>query len=353
MDNTQVGVPVYGSQKKKTWRLKDGSNIYRILPPFASFAKEGRWAIFESIHWGYKGGKGIRTFNCILQKDFKSKMVKVPCAECDLIDSRKKDYENQLKQLVEVEKKMTKEQAKEFLKPLSTWLYEHNLDKKWYVNAMNRNGEIGRLAIPHKMYQALNAEIGELMKKKIDPLAVNQGVEFDFFRSGQSNQTIHKCKAVTESIDVPGVGSVEKIKLCPLTEEIVKRMATEAWDLKGMFRTIKGDEITRLVASGGDPEVVDSIFGGGDTENEEPSPEELAASSGATNLAETVAAPKAEPKAENKPAEVDEIAALKAKLAAMEAAQKPVTSETKPVEPSSASPASMSNDEFMKKFGKK
>lgn len=358
MNNVAIGVPQYGSAKKKTWRLKDGSNVYRILPPFGSFAADGRWAVYESIHWGYKGNKGIRTFNCNQVKDFRTKIVKVACDECNLIGQRKAEYEAQLKDLVEVKKTMTKDQAKEFLKPVSSWLYDHNLDKKWYVNAINTQGEIGRLAIPHKMYQDLQVTIQNLIKKGLDPIAANKGVWLDFVRTGTSNATVHKCNPVMETVDMQGQ-QFEKVKVAPLTEDVLKRMATEAWDLKGMFRTLKVEEVARLVAGGGDPEVVDSVFstesapapeGGSDVE---PSPEELAQSS-VVNLAK-VAPAVVEVKAEVKPVEVkvevkpvetkdDEIAQLKAKLAALE-----LPKADKQV----AMPSGISNDDFMAKFGPK
>lgn len=353
-----IGVPTYSSTKKKTWRLKDGANVYRILPPFGSFAKDGKWATYESIHWGYKGSKGIRTFSCGQVKDYKSKMVKVACSECDLIEQRKKDYENQLNQSVEVEKKMTKDQAKEFLKPLSSWLYDHNLDKKWYMNAMNNDGEIGRLAIPHKMYQALQSEIDRLIKKGIDPITATKGVKFNFERTGTSNKTVHKCTAVTENVKVNGE-ELERTLIVPLTEEVIKRMATEAWDLKGMFKSLKADEVKQLVDSGGDADVVDRIFAyeapPHDEDDTVPSPEEL--HSAVVNLAETVAPPVVS--APVTVSAVDEIAALKAKLAALEApkavesvkevkVEVPAT-DTKPL----VTPAGMSNDDFMAKFGPK
>jgi hypothetical protein len=162
-----------------------------------------------------------------------------------------------------------------------------------------------------------------------------------------------------ENVEIQGQ-SLERVKICPMTEEDVKRMGTEAWDLKGMFKTISAADVQRLVASGGDEAMVDIVFGNSDVpvpdnDNSEPSPEELASSK--INVAEQVVAEtpvvvKAEivvPKVEV----VDEVAQLKAKLAALEAASKPMVEVAKIPEGTLKTPGGISNADFMAKFGPK
>src|SRR4051812_43763333 len=86
--NVAIGTPQYGGKKKNNSRLVDGDNVYRILPPLFELASEGVWAVYECLHWGFKGSKGMRPFRCIQKKDFKTKMVKVQCPECDQIAQR-------------------------------------------------------------------------------------------------------------------------------------------------------------------------------------------------------------------------------------------------------------------------
>lgn len=377
MSNPAIGAPVYGTNKKKNFKIKDGSNIYRILPPFASFAQEGRWAIFESIHWGFKGTKGLRTFRCPLKKNA-AKMVTTPCAECAVIAERLAEKDRQTK-LLEAQGK-TPAEIKDFLKPLTEWLFSHNKDNKWYLNVQNLAGEIGRLAMPHKMYQALQAEIADLIKKRLDPVGAAGGVQFDFFRSGTFNQTVHKVSTVKESITLDGGESVEKIKRMPLTEDTIKRMATEAYDLKDMFRTVTPEDVSRLVASGNDPIVVDSVFTAPETvrtpeDNEEPDASELA--SGAI-MAEVVAAVATlAPKVETAPAvlavvtpsvatpvsdNMAKMAAMEAELARLRASNAEATKATsntavKIVVPNptpvvtATDVKTMNNDDFLAQFG--
>jgi hypothetical protein len=265
-----IGTPNYGGKKKNNWRIKEGSNIYRILPPLGKFANEGKWATFEKLHWGYKGSKGMRPFSCIEVKDFKTKMVKVQCPECDLIAQKK----SQLEQYTNKLKAEGKSEAdiKDFVKPITDWLMAHNLDKKWYVNAMAADNQIGRLAIPHKSYEQLQLVLNDLTQKQgVDPIGVDGGVYFDFERTGSGNQTSHRVTVVQEAqkIDIGNgkTATAMVVKPAPLTADMIARLAAEAYDLKDSFRRLTFDEIKRLVTSNGDPDIVDSVFASPEAQN--------------------------------------------------------------------------------------
>jgi hypothetical protein len=257
-----IGTPQYGSKKKNNFRLAEGSNVYRILPPLGELAAEGVWAVYESMHWGYRGTKGMRPFKCIQRKDFKTKMIKVQCPECDRIAEYVAKMEDRRKLLES--QGMSKEQIDENLKPISDWLFSHNLDKKWYLNVLTPDGKIGRLAIPHKMYAQLQEVITDLVtKQNIDPIGVNGGVQFDLIRTGKGNQTQHRV-AVVEIMETVNGRQMRAYKSAPLTDDVLARLSGEAYDLKNAVRTLTYDEIKRLVLSDGDPEIVDAVFSAGE-----------------------------------------------------------------------------------------
>jgi hypothetical protein len=357
-----IGAPNYGGGKRNNFKIKDGSNIYRILPPCGSLAEAGKWTVYEAIHWGYKGTNNrFRNFRCPLQKG-KDKMVVKPCAECDKIAEQKATYDRLFKELTEG-KGMGKEAAKEKLKYLGDWTQSHNRDAKWYMNVMNPQGEIGRLPIPHKMYEALKLAIAEVIKKQIDPIAIDQGVYFDFQRSGTFSQTTHAVRIVTESFTPPGTtDTYERIKKAPLTQEQLKRMETEAYDLGDMFRSLTSDQVAMLVKSGGEADVVDAVFASPESKkdvatlglgqavessaSDEPSEADLATGGTLTPAPAPAAAA---------PAANDEIQALLARVAALQAAgavsapavvEKPVVTA-----PAVSNPKTMSNADFMAAFG--
>lgn len=265
MGNTvAIGKPQYGGKKKNNFRLQDGDNIYRILPPLGELAETGTWAIYESVHWGYKGSKGFRPFKDIQKKNRKTKMVIQACPECDKIAEKLASLEDTKKRL-QAEGR-TEDQIKEFVKPLTDWLFSHNLDKKWNVNAMTLDGKIGKLAIPHKMFVQLQLVIEKLVKEGVDPIAVDGGVYFNLVRTGQGRQTTHSV-SVVEMEEVINGRKMRTYKPAPLTEEVLGRLATEAFDLKNTVASLSYDEILAIVSSGGDPDVVDSVFSNGEVKS--------------------------------------------------------------------------------------
>lgn len=333
-----IGVPQYGSKRKNNWRITDGDNIYRILPPLGKLAASGGWAVFEALHWGYRGSKGMRPFKCIFKKKFKSDMVLVQCPECSKIAEYKKLEEDAIE--AKAGEGLTKEQIKEAVKPLSDWLFSHNLDKKWYVNAMKEDGSIGRLAMPHKMYQALQERIQKVINEDgIDPIAVDGGVYFVMTRTGKGVQTAFSVD-VQYTQELVNGRKVKAVKPAPLTEEMLAKVAADAYDLSDSFRSLKYEEIKRLVDSGGDPDEVDHVFSSPDAGDEsEPEPETGAVAS----------TPKMNALAKPKPVEqLTENADIEAQVRAEIAARV----ATKPkIPPEKSEP--QSDDDFIKQYGLK
>ena len=49
----KIGKPKYGNGKK-IFKIKDGDNVYRILPPLGKLADAGKWSVYQKVEWGYK-----------------------------------------------------------------------------------------------------------------------------------------------------------------------------------------------------------------------------------------------------------------------------------------------------------
>lgn len=350
-----IGTPSYGGKKKNNSRLVDGDNVYRILPPLGELAAEGIWAVYECLHWGFKGTKGMRPFRCIQKKDFKTKMIKVQCPECNRIAEKLATLEDHKKRL-EAEGK-SKADVEEQLKPLSDWLFSHNLDKKWYVNALTMDGKITRLALPHRMYVQLQEKISEVIKDGVDPIAVDGGVWFNLKRSGTGNQTTHSVSVVQETVmaEINGVKKPVPVnKAAPLTADVIQRLTAEAHDLKNSFRTLGFEDINRLVTSGGSPEVVDAVFSAGEFDRSPVTPDADEPEPGAVAKAPEAPKPLLPPETLKKVATADDD--VRAKLEAqMKAMQEQYAALAKPPEtppPAANAPAAKLTDEdFIKQFG--
>ncbi len=363
MADKQISAPSYGDKKKNRWSLQKGDNHYRVLPPFGNMATEGRWAYYDKVHWGYKDSNGrFRTFRCVEKKDFKTNMTTVACGECDLVEKKTKAkdqlYKDQLKAGA------TEEEAKEFVVPYGKWILDHNLDKKWYLNVKNTDGDVGYLKIGHKAFMALQASIATLIKKGIDPISINGGVWFNFKRVGEGLATEYYIEVETESVTFPDGTKGFRDKPALLTDADLKRMQSSAYELDGLAPDLTPEQVNRLAESGGLAAIVDAVFSVPTTtkteaslptgatvttssirDDDEPSPEQLA-SLAKQQPVKTQAPTPAPVKVATQPAVDDEELQLMAQLAAIKK-RKDVQTQQKV----SADAKNMSDEEFLASFG--
>lgn len=308
------------------------NNIFRLIPPIKSQEETGKWALYFGIHWGYKGRDRsdptktrTRTFKCIEVKDFRSGMITTTCPECLKIAEQEALLETRLEQCKAAGR--TEEQTETIVGPLKLWLKEHNIDRKWYINAMNEAGEFGVLQISHKAKKQLDARIDELMALGIDPLDPAQGVWFNFKRTGKSINELTDTVEVVKEVRKEGNRILEEMKFAPLTEAQQKQALEILPDLPAVPTTISKDQIEMLVNGSGDAEEVDAVFNMS-AKREQSAPKVHASSVGVQHFededeqavttntvrATTVTAPVAL-------AAEDDIAALEAKLEAARAAR--------------------------------
>lgn len=365
----------------KRFKLKEGdNNTYRIMPAMKSLAASGKWFQFFPIHYGYQGTSRTdptklvaQPFLCIEERNWQTKMVTRECPECVL----RAEQEENLKQIAAQARVdgITGEALKTLLEPINSWLKAHNLDKNYYMNAMNTANEFGVLQIRSKAKKALDREIKELASKYSIPDCTDfeTGVWFDFLREGQGLNTEYDCKIATEVVIENG-RRAQIIKVAPLTQEQALLALQECPDLTEVPRTISEDQIKMLVASDGDPAAVDAILAisqlrnRAEEQSREVSPKPATPTVAAT--APKVAAPRIviseTPAVEASPAGDDEEAALEAQLAAVKAkkaadAQKlgavPTATPAKataatatPATPAAKKPFELSNEEFLAKF---
>lgn len=275
----QFGKPKYGQKTgHKTWRIQEEkpgtkvSNVYRILPPIKSGLEDGTWAIFLSQHFGYSGvdkadasKTKARPFACPKKENFTTKMVTVPCAECDKNEAQRALQESR-KAALEAEGK-DEEEIDSMLAPLKSYNRNHNQDRKWYVNVMNEAGEFGVLAIPHKAFGKLKSLIKRLQEEDgVEPIGVAEGdvgAWFDFRRTGKGRNTDYDVLVVQESVDLGNGRKGKAHKPAPLSDKQLEQAFKDCPDLVvgALMRVVTPEQVQMLVASSGDPEEVDAILG--------------------------------------------------------------------------------------------
>lgn len=257
----EIGQANYDKKgSSKIDKVKDGNNIIRIIPPIGSYAKSGKWFQYVALEWGYKDSAGNnRPFQDPSVQNYKSKMWEVDT----LARQRRVELEAKHKQAVEMGR--SGQLSKEDVEKVKELKEQFNLEKKYYVNAINDKGEIVLFKIGYKAKQALEAEIKKLRDKGVDPLSVDNGRFFNIFRQGSGFDTVYSVSVVSENINAVVNGEtmvVQKEVKHVLDETILKRLSTEATDLGTLsekYPIIEAAQVDAIVKGG--PKAVDEILG--------------------------------------------------------------------------------------------
>jgi len=370
----KIGSAKYGITQKKYFKLKDGESTFRILPPLGDLADEGRWSVFYKVHYGYKNTKGkLRVFQSSLVKNRKTKMVEVPDAAVERIETLKAKLE-------EAKASGNKAMVEKLGKLVSGQKPMYNLDSNHYLNVVDSQGNIGVLKLRHRAKQALDEEIKALREKGVDPLSVDNGRYFVFRRSGTGLDTTFAVRILKEKINIEGVGEVERDVVHKLNSELINRLGDEAAQLNKLFKEVSADDIKRIVESSdlltGQSPVIDELFDsakgdGGSSSSDEGDEdygdeEESSSSSSAAAAASTTQAAKTtqaaasvgsntEKALEAAPAETQAAAPAKTETkteaAPAQAAAPKVEVKSNPTQTTAEAVSEMSDDEFLKSLG--
>jgi hypothetical protein len=281
--SVKIGKARFGGnnfQQRKYFKLKDGEQAYRILPPLGELADSGRWSMFYSVHYGYKTTDGK-------QKPFLSPEVKNKGA-VEVSDAAKERIIS-LKAKLEEAVKSNNKAAVEKLETLVGYpdgMY--NQDNNHYLNVVDAQGNIGILKLRHKAKLALEAEIAKLNAKGVDPLSVEDGRYFVFTRTGKNRDTAVKVdvlkekfqldEATSKSLGVPAGTQVERELIHKLDDSILNRLATEAGELDKLFKRVTSEDVKKIVETSdlmtGVSPYMDELFGKGKSQEQYSEPEE-------------------------------------------------------------------------------
>lgn len=238
--------------RRKYFDVEEGvSNVYRVLPPWKTLAKDGRISQYWAIHFGFLGtDKKNRPIPCIQRKG-KEGDIKTHCPLCDKISVLR----NSLTTL-----EAAGQTNPSVLETLRAKVKSLSTNKAYHVNAMNPAGEIGVLQLKITSHGALLTRLNELSDIGLDAinLGPNAGFFFDFKRNkDEKGKTVYTVDIATKITKTAG-GVTSEYRSAPIDDLILKRMETEAADLTKLYK-ILGPEELALVATL-DPVNIDRVF---------------------------------------------------------------------------------------------
>lgn len=249
----KLGKAKYSGEKKEIFKIKDGDNIYRVLPPMGKLADAGVWSRYYRVVWGYKDTKGRnRPFISPRVQNFKTKMVEVDCAAYNRVERLKAELTERMGQAKEFAQKGTPlpqelKKRLEELKELVGKKGRFNIDSKHHLNALSQDNKIGLLKLASRGMQALKAEYKKMEAAGIDATGVQGGRFMVIHRAGTGLDTVYSVRELKEQVNVEGHGLVEKAVPHDLTDSVIARLSQEAFELDDIYPAPTSEEVKQIV----------------------------------------------------------------------------------------------------------
>lgn len=222
---------------KREWKrhkVKEGSNIFRFLPPFGEESNGYPYRKWMVI-WGLNDPESGR------MRPYASPITTAEkaCPVMEYVDALKKKVEEKKAQLQAAG--TSEAEIKEALKPLNKVISNLRPKTVYAWNAVDKAGTLGLLEVK----PTAQKQIKELMRKYIkdynqDPTSVNSeaddsGVWFDIQRSGTGFDTEYKVEKVQTMTKVNGAPSYVDDRTA-LPDNIRENWKDQAYDLGSIYQ---------------------------------------------------------------------------------------------------------------------
>ena len=209
-------------RKYEIWKLKkaDDEIVLRVLPLMKSLLTLDDFGAYWGLHYGWNGRDAkdptkvaYHPFLCVEEKNYG--MTVVECPACTYRNGKKKeldaakiDMDNQVKTLTAKGQSLGKSESEinvaagklreklfQNIKPLSEWMGDHGLDKKFRIPCINKQGQFGIFLAPWGVLQKLRKIMTDLKSQNYPgtDVAINahgrKGVWMRITRTGQASTT--------------------------------------------------------------------------------------------------------------------------------------------------------------------
>jgi len=218
----------------KRHKLKDGHNIYRILPPFGENSQGYPYRKWQVI-WGLKDLQNSRV------RPFASSMTTAEkaCPVKEYVDLLKKKAEDMTFQLKTVGS--SDEEIKVTMKNFNQFISDMTPKTVYVYNAVDKAGEVGLLEIKTTAHKKMKEKMLEYINDyNQDPTSLNSeetdsGLWFDITRTGQFRDTEYDVKKQQVKLKT-SAGLTFTDDRSPLPDAVVENYANLGYDLSTVYQ---------------------------------------------------------------------------------------------------------------------
>lgn len=248
MSTGKIKINLDSLKTRREWKrhkVKDGHNVFRILPPFGESSNGYPYRKWQII-WGLIDPESGRA------RPFASSMTsEKKCPVTEYVAQLKKKSETLKGQLAA--SGMSEEDQKERLSSLQKLISDLSPKTVYIYNAADKAGEVGLLELKSTAQKKMKAEMTSYIQTyNQDPTSLNSddsdsGVWFDITRTGMGRDTEYD----VEILKIKSKGPTGKITFeddrSPLADSVVENYDNLAYDLGAVYQVKSYDDLAEIL----------------------------------------------------------------------------------------------------------
>lgn len=246
--NGKIKINMDSLKTRREWKrhkVKDGNNIFRILPPFGDSSNGYPYRKWQII-WGLQDPESGRA------RPFASSMTsEKKCPVTEYVGTLKKKAETLKLQLTNAG--VSEEDQKTRLSSLNKLISDLSPKTVYIYNAADRAGDVGLLELKSTAQKKMKALMTAYIKDySQDPTSLNSedtdsGVWFNITRSGEGRDTEYDVlKFQTKTKSATGKITFEDDR-SPLPDSVVESYDDLAYDLGAVYQVKSYDELKEIL----------------------------------------------------------------------------------------------------------
>lgn len=247
--STKIKINLDSLKTRREWKrhkVKDGSNVYRILPPFGESSNGYPYRKWQII-WGLIDPESGRA------RPFASSMTsEKKCPVTEYVGELKKKAESLKSQLAAAG--VSEEDQKNRLGALQKLISDLNPKTVYIYNAADKSGDVGLLELKSTAQKKMKAEMSQYIQDyNQDPTSLNSddtdsGLWFNITRAGLGRDTEYDVKKMQIKTKNPTTGKISfEDDRSPLPDAVVENYDNLAYDLGAVYQVKSYDELAEVL----------------------------------------------------------------------------------------------------------
>lgn len=251
MTNSKIKINLDSLKTRRDWKrhkVKDGHNVFRVLPPFGESSNGYPYRKWQII-WGLMDPETGR------KRPYASSLIsEKKCPVVEFVDSLKEKAEN-IKLSLQNDN-LTEEEIRDRLSALNAVIADLSPKTVYVYNAADQSGEVGLLELKSTAHKKMKAEMNQYVQDyNQDPTSLNSddddsGLWFDVIRTGEFRDTEYDVKKRQLKTKNPQTGKISfEDDRSPLPDSVVQNYDNLAYDLSAVYQIKTYDELAEILAA--------------------------------------------------------------------------------------------------------